>query len=97
VPQLADAVQGEYVCRQTEGEIDSAWAQSAIVLRDGTGSITSASGTLELAYTLPERPSPWITLRLEDGSSLQLQYRRPGELAYYDWAGGAAYYSRVGR
>jgi len=97
LPVSSEAIQSEYVAWDTEGDFDPSWRESAIVLRDGSGSLSSAASTQELSYSLSDQPSPWITLTLADGSSLQLQYRRPGAITYYDRTGGVVHFRRVGR
>lgn len=93
----ANAIQGEYVLAASSGEPGPAVEASKIVLRDGTGTLTTPVGTHELTYTLSDQSSPWITLILDDGRVMHLQYRRPGQLTFYDPLSGALDYRRVGR
>jgi hypothetical protein len=93
----ADAIQGDYICQISGSGTDSAWEGARIVLRDGVGTLVTSARVQELTYTISDQSSPWIAVLLDDGTSMHLQYRRPGQLSYYDPFGGRADFVRVGK
>lgn len=90
-----DSIQGEYVAQA--GASDTTWREARIILRDGSGALTTSTRARELSYALSDQSSPWIAVLLDDGTSMQLQYRRPGQLTYYDPFGNRVDFVRVGR
>jgi hypothetical protein len=97
VTSSSGAVQGAYVAVGAPSLADGKWVSATIVLRDGAGTLVTPAETHELTFTLSSQSSPWITVVLDDGTAMQLQYRRPGQLTLYDAVSGPVDFRRIGR